>query len=172
MRHIWISNTAKEFKKRMAMRFDPLGLTNEKADTQLIRKAKYAESYSAFLDAWQHSERICEHWIEEVRKRNGGALNSEDLKSEEWKRRIRAVYPYMPDDLLNRLVRDPRSPFFVKDIDDYSRTRSGIAAVHTARYCKLPEDRSYMTHRRYYREGQAIQAVMKNEHSDDSDLGE
>ena len=94
------------------------------------------------------------------------------MESEEWKRRILAVYPDMPDDLLNRLVREIKSPFYVKGIDNYARTPSRIAAVYTARYCGLPDDLSYETYMRIRREGDYLPSVTEDTRIDVTDLAE
>jgi hypothetical protein len=139
------------------------------------RKARYTRSYPQFLEAWQQAEDIYSTWLAEAKRLNRGILNDEDLKGTEWKRRIRAKLADiadMPDDLLNRFVREDRSPLFISGLDDYSRNPSRIAAIHTARYCNLPDNLSYETYLRIRREGASLLSVTGATRNDNTLLAE
>jgi hypothetical protein len=139
------------------------------------RKAHYARSYPRFLEAWQQAEDIYSTWLAEAKRLNRGILKDEDLKGTEWKRRIRAKLADiadMPEDLLNRFVREDRSPLFISGLNDYSRIPSQIAAIHTARYCNLPDNLSYERYMQIRREGANLLRVTGDTPNDDPLLAE
>jgi hypothetical protein len=135
-------------------------------------KIRYATNYPLLLERWQEAEEIYNNWLAEIKKIRDKARKDDNLKSEEWKRRIKSQCENMPDDLLHRLVRDQRSPCFTSDIDEYHRTPSRIAAIHTAWLCGLPDNLSYETYMRIRREGGHLLSVTESTQNDDTDLSE
>lgn len=126
----------------------------------------YESLYSHIAKIWKDAERVYKNWVKEIDSR--GPI--ENLQDEEWKRRIHSRFPGfdLPDGLLNRLVRIPQSPLFVANIDDYARTPSRLAAIHTARICEIPDDLSYETYMRLRRKAESIKAVIDSSSFDDS----
>ncbi|MGA9768366.1 MAG: hypothetical protein WBV94_04950 [Blastocatellia bacterium] len=140
--------------------------------SELDKKAYYAILYPIYLEKWQHAQEIYNNWLMEVKKRIGRVLKNENFDSKEWKRRILTVYPEMPEDLLNRLVHETENPFYVNGIDDYDRTPSRIAALHTARCCDILDNLSYVSYMRFRREGDELLSLIEDTRIDVTDLAE